>query len=118
MDGRFFSGLTPHRPYTFEVTANNSGGESARSTLQVFWTDYDVPDQVLTFETVNYLRDDNSITLDWVAPVDNDLTITHYEIRYRCPTETVGYGCSHTPTDCPCNIAAAQTTTGLSLIHI
>ena len=115
-DGRFFSALTPNSPYSFEITANNSGGESTRSVIDVFWTDYDVPDPVVTFDETLYSRDDNSVTLDWGSPVANGLTITHYEIKYRCPSETIAYGCSYTPGNCPCtDVVAATTTEGSAL---
>ena len=81
----FFSSLTPNTIYGFQVTANNSAGESPPSPNALIRTDVYVPSQMFSTNFAEYpQRTPTSITVEWTPPDDNGLIISNYEIKYRC----------------------------------
>ena len=72
------------------MSANNSAGESALSTTSFLTTDKYVPAVLSIADFINPpQRTSSSITVDWSPPRDNGLIISAYEIKFRCPLETL-----------------------------
>ncbi|KAL1524777.1 hypothetical protein AB1Y20_019659 [Prymnesium parvum] len=86
----YFNNLVPNTWYEFRVAARNVIGEGEKSPPAYFKTDNDVPDTLtLNDFDANPPRTSSSITVVWRKPEDNGLRITAYELKYRCPSETV-----------------------------
>ena len=104
--------LVPHSPYVFQVTANNSVGESARSTPVTIFTDQWVPDQLQVSDfTDPPERTDSTITVAWTPPRDNGYIIEGYEIVYRCTSEAF----SRDPDKCANALTLPTSGAGFSL---